>query len=455
MAGKPETRYAKSGSVHIAYQVIGDGPLDIVFVPGWVSHLEMNWEMPALAQFLNRLASFSRVIIFDKRGTGLSDAVQVAQLPSLEQRMDDVRAVMDEARVERATLIGMSEGGPMNLLYSATYPQRTHALVLMSTYARMAWAADHVFGVTSDNFDALIRRIAEQWGRGVMLGSMAPGFADDAGVRQFWARYQRLAASPGAAVALMQMAREIDARHVLPVVKVPTLIIHRQGDRFIPVEHGRYTARQIRGAKYLELPGDDHLPWLGDANVVLDEIQHFLTGVRDRPLPETVLATVLFIDIVDSTSIAARVGDSQWRSLLEAFYVAVRQVLTQFRGREVDTAGDGFLAAFDGPARAVHCACAAAAAVRTLGIRVRCGLHTGECHVLKEKLAGLAVHIGARVASLAKPGEVLVSSTVRDLIAGSGLIFVDRGLQELKGVPGSWQLSAVDQSRSSLMGSTS
>lgn len=444
-AAPPKTRYTKSGAVHLAYQVLGEGPLDLVFVSGWVSHIELYWELPETAHFMRRLASFGRLILFDKRGTGLSDRVPSNELPTLEQRMDDVRAVMDAARSERAALLGLSEGGPMLVLFAATHPGRTTALVLMSTYSRMLQAPDHPEGVPPDAFEMTLKQVEERWGEGVLLRALAPSLAADATVRDYWARFQRSAASPTAAVDLLRMARDIDVRPILPAIAVPTLILHRTGDRFVPVKQGRHLGRHIPGARYVELDGEDHLPWLGDAEAVIGEIQEFLTGARDTPEPGRVLATVLFVDIVASTERAAALGDQRWRDFLESFYAKVRREIERFRGREIDTAGDGFLATFDGPARAVRCACAISDALRPLGVRIRAGLHTGECETIGEKLAGIAVHIGARVTALAEPDEVLVSSTVKDLVAGSGLRFQDRGVHALRGVPGELRLFAVQR----------
>ena len=441
---RPETRYARSGDVNIAYQVVGDGPLDLVYVLGWVSHVELLWEEPASARFLGRLASFSRLILFDKRGTGLSDRVADAELPTLEQRMDDVRAVMDAAGTDRAALLGLSEGGPMCLLFAATYPERTAALVLLGAYARRLQADDYAFGAAPEEYDAFLDEIREHWGGPVGLELRAPSLAGDAAFRSWWANYLRMSASPGAALALTRMNRDIDVRHVLPTIGVPTLLLHRVGDRSLPVEGSRYMAERIPGAKLVELPGDDHLPWLANQDEILEEIEDFLTGVRRGPEPDRVLATVLFTDVVGSTRLAVELGDREWRQLLARHHALVRRELGRWRGNEVDTAGDGFLATFDGPARAIRCACAARDAVRELGLEIRAGLHTGECEMIGPNVAGIAVHIGARVAALAGPGEVLVSSTVRDLVAGSGIDFSERGEHELKGVPEKWRIYAVD-----------
>ena len=439
----PETRYAKCGDCHIAYQVVGKGPLDLVFIPGFVSNVERGWDDPQLAHFYRRLASFSRLILFDKRGTGMSDPVPIAQLPTLEQRMDDVRAVMDAAGSERAALVGVSEGGPMNIFFAATHPDRTAAIVLLATFARLAWAPDYTFGTKPDVWNALLHRMEQGWGKGVLLSAFAQSLANDASAREWWARFQRQASSPGAAVAVMHMVYEIDTRPILSAIRVPTLILHRTEDHLLPVEHARYLAQHIAGAQCVELPGTDHFFFTGDADAYLDQIEEFLTGERHAGESDRVLATVLFVDMVGSTERAAQLGDSRWHGLLDRFYSVARRQLERFRGREVDTAGDGFFATFDGPARAIRCAAAICGGARLLGIEVRAGVHTGECEVMGSKVGGIAVHIGARVAAQASPGEVLVSNTVKDLVAGSGIGFVDRGTHALKGIAGGWQLHAV------------
>jgi pimeloyl-ACP methyl ester carboxylesterase len=438
-----ETHYAKSGDVHIAYQVTGGGPHNLVLVPGFISHVEYAWEAPHIARFLDRLGSFCRLIRFDKRGTGLSD--RVAVIPTLEQRMDDVRAVMDAVKIDRAALLGISEGGPMCALFAATYPERTSALILYGAMARMAWAPDHPWGQTPEQLEALLKGVEETWGTGAMGEIYAPSMAGDESYRKWLAALERTSASPGAALALVRMNMEIDARHVLPAIRVPTLILHRKGDRAVTVEHSRYLAAHIPGAKYVELSGADHVPWVGDVELWLAEIAELLTGERRAPEPDRVLVTVLFTDIVGATEQAAALGDRGWRELLTRHHALVRRQLERFRGCEIDTAGDGFLASFDGPARAVRCAWAVSRAVTSLGIHIRAGLHTGECERIGDKLGGIGVHIGARVAALATADEVLVSSTVRDLVAGSGLRFKERGLQVLRGVPGEWRLFAVEE----------
>jgi pimeloyl-ACP methyl ester carboxylesterase len=439
---KPQTRYARSGDVSIAYQVVGDGPRDLVLVAGWVTNIEVLWEEPSMARFLERLAGFSRLILFDKRGTGLSD--RVADMPNLETRMDDVRAVMDAVQSKRAALLGYSEGGPMCVLFAATYPNRTAALVTVGSFPRRLWAPDYPWGPQHDDRARWIETIKAEWGGPIALDDRAPSVAQDPAFRDWWARLLRMGASPTAAAALQHMNSDIDIRHVLPAIRVPTLIIHNADDPLIASGAGRYMAERIPDAKFVELPGRDHLPWVGNADAILDEVEEFLTGMRRGPDPDRILATVLFTDIVESTRKAAELGDHRWRDVLTAFQGLARDHISRFRGREIDTAGDGLLAAFDGPARAVRAATAVSADVRRLGLEVRAGLHTGECEIMGTKLGGVAVHIGARIAGLAKGGEVLVSSTVRDLVAGSGLKFADRGQHALKGVPGDWRIFAVD-----------
>jgi pimeloyl-ACP methyl ester carboxylesterase len=439
----PRTRYAKSGAINIAYQVIGTAPPDLVLVPGWVSNIDCFWEEPAFARFLTRLASFSRLILFDKRGTGLSD--RVADLPGLEERMDDVRAVMDAAGSKRAALFGYSEGGPMCALFAATYPQRTSALIMAGSYARRLSTPDYPWGLNDEQIRAFCEAFERDWGGDVLLDVRAPTMVHDERFRQWWERYLRMSASPAAAIALVRMNAQIDIRDLLPVIRTPTLILHSVNDRTVDVRNSRYMAERIPGAKIVELPGGDHLPWLSDGDAILGEIEEFVTGVRRVQESDRVLVTVLFTDIVGATEKAAGLGDRRWHDLLDSHHTLVRRELAGYRGREIDTAGDGFLAAFDGPARAVRCACAISDKVRALGLEVRAGLHTGECEVMGDKLGGIAVHIGARVAALAKPGEVLVSTTVKDLVAGSGLSFQDRGAQQLKGVPGDWRLFAVER----------
>ena len=426
--------------MNIAYQVVGEGPFDLVYVPGWISNIELMWEEPAHARLLRRLASFSRLILFDKPGTGMSDPVLLDGLPTLEQRMDAVRAVMDAAGSERAALFGSSEGGLLSVLFAATYPKRTRALVTLAIYAKRLWSADYPWAPTPEARAAEIEEIEAAWGGEMDISSLAPS-ADEAFKRRAVA-YLRRSASPGAAVALLRMNSQIDVRAVLPTIRVPTLVLQRIGDRDVNVEEGRWIARQIPGAKYVELPGDEHLIWAGDVDAVVDEVEEFLTGTRPLHDADRVLATVLFTDIAGSTERAAELGDRRWREVLEEHHTRVRRQLEHFRGREVDTAGDGFLATFDGPARAIRAACAIRDSIRELGMEIRAGLHTGECQLMQDKVGGIAVHTGARVADAAGPGEVFVSNTVRDLVSGSGITFEERGEHELRGV-GSWRLYSV------------
>jgi pimeloyl-ACP methyl ester carboxylesterase len=426
----PETRYAKSGDVHIAYQVTGSGPFDLIWTNGYVNNVELNWELPGAAQFINRLSSFCRLIRFDRRGTGLSDRT-VAPGTTLEARMDDVRAVMDAAGSQRAALLGVSEGGPMSVMFAATYPERTRALVLYG-----AWAVNHLRQTMSqEQRDVRLEAVRQSWGTGRSAMLMAPSRATEEAVVRAWARYERQSCSPAGVVSLFRAALEFDVRDLLPTVRVPTLVLHRSGDTAVPVEGGRYLAAHIPGAKYVEMPGIDHAPPLGDGERLVGEIEEFLTGSRTDIETDRVLATVLFTDVVESTRRAADLGDRQWRALLDQHDQAVRQQLARFRGREVKHTGDGFLATFDGPARAVRCASAISQTLEPLGIAVRGGLHSGEVELRGNDIGGIAVNIAARVAEMAGPGETLVSSTVKDLVAGSGLQFDDRGLHVLKGLP--------------------
>ena len=441
----PRTRYVDNDGVSIAYQVVGDGPLDLVVIMGSWWHLEFQWTDPSTDRFLRRLAGFARVILYDKRGTGLSDRVHEADLPSLEERMDDLRAVLDAVGSERCALFGDSEGGPMAILYAATYPERTSHLLLYGSYARMAAAPDYPAGTPQAILDTFIEGAAATWGEPdpAMLRLFAPSLPPDAPEVEWLAAMSRHAVSPRGMRTLMRMMMETDVRGALAAVSTPTLVLHRGGDRVCPAAGGRYLAEHIPGARYVELPGDDHAFALGDTEPLLAEIEEFLTGVRPEAEPDRVLATILFTDIVGSTERAARLGDRAWRDLLDRHDAAVRAELVRHRGREVKQTGDGFLAAFDGPARAARCAAAIREAAHRIGIQIRAGVHTGECEVRGDDLGGIAVHIAARVGSLAGAGEVLVSSTVRDLTAGSGIDFDDRGEHELRGVPGLWRLFAV------------
>ncbi|HEU5212602.1 MAG TPA: adenylate/guanylate cyclase domain-containing protein [Gaiellaceae bacterium] len=444
-----DVSYAQSGDVSIAYRVVGDGPVDLVVTPGAISNVELMWEHPLFRGYYESLAAFARVVFYDKRGTGLSDRVK--HIATLEERADDIRAVMDAAGSERSVLMGVSEGGPMAVVFAATHPDRTLGLVLYGAHARTTWAPDYPWQETLDEYRRYIadeerspRPDDEQVIRQMLEVAMPSMAGDDDFVRWF-AQFRRMSISPGARLDLVRMNMEIDVRAVLPAIRVPTVVIQRAGDRIVKVGEGRYLAEHVPGARYVELPGDDHIPAGAGADNLAHAIGAFIESLPDlQAEPETVLATVLFTDIVGSTATAAELGDRAWRELLERHHAAVRGQLARFRGREVDTAGDGFFATFDGPARAIRCARAVGEAVSELGLEVRAGLHTGECELLDEKVAGIAVSIGARVASRAAPGEVLVSSTVKDLVAGSGIQFVDRGVAELNGVPGEWRLYAVE-----------
>ena len=450
----PETRYAMTADgVHIAYQVFGDGPVDILFVMGWVTHIEKMWTEPRFARFYTRLASFGRVMLFDKRGVGLSDRVSEDRLPSLEVRMDDARAVMDAVGSERAVVLGVSEGGPMAMLFAATYPERTIGLIVYGTSACWNNAPDYPWSVPSEDRSAEMKEWDERrdrlWGTkelasDYMAESFAPALAHDEPTLTWVADYMRNAASPGAVGALSEMNRSIDVRSALPAIHVPTLVMARDGDIEYPVAETKWMADQIRGARFVSSPGDEHLFVMGNQDDLLDEIERFVATVReDEADLDRVLATVMFTDMVGSTEKAAALGDKGWRDLVERHHGVVRAMLGRFRGKEVDTAGDGFFATFDGPARGVRCAQAIIPAVRDLGIEVRAGVHTGEVETIAGKVGGIAVNVGARIASLAAPSEVLVSHTVQGLVSGSGLRFEDAGEHELKGVPDRWHLYRV------------
>jgi pimeloyl-ACP methyl ester carboxylesterase/class 3 adenylate cyclase len=443
---RPETQYARSGDVHIAYQVQGNGPLDLVSVPGWISHVEYDWELPAYQRFHERLASFSRLIRFDKRGTGLSDRVSITELPTLEQRMDDMRAVMDAVGSERAVLMGVSEGSSLAILFAATYPERTVALVLYGAQARATAVPDYPWeALPSDPqereawFDARMR----VWGTVDELLSFSPNQLGDERFMEWASTRRRLGASPGAALALLRMNVEIDVRHVLPAIRVPTLILHRTGDQVVPVGGARYIAAHIAGSKYIEMPGDDHHQWLGDQDAMIGAIEEFLTGRRHVADSHRVLSTVMFVGVADAMSHITMLGDRRWRELLHEYQDRARRELSRFRGHPVRVTGDGTLATFDGPARAVRCARAIGDAARELGIRARAGLHTGEIDVVDDEIDGITVQMAARIGAAAGPDEVLVSGTVRDLVAGSGLTFEERGALAVRGVPGEWRLSVL------------
>jgi pimeloyl-ACP methyl ester carboxylesterase len=434
-----ETRYARSGELWIAYQVVGDGPFDLLWAPGYLSHLEQNQWWPPYAAFVERMASFSRLITFDRRGSGLSD--RPLSLGSFEEMTDDITAVLDAASSERAALFGGAEGGPMCALYAATFPERTTALVLGASYARRTRAPDYPWGLDEEAQERILAGYTTRWGTDRFgLRALAAGAAEDPDFREWYAQACRFAGTPASAEAWFRTTMEIDVRNVLPAIRVPTLVVHRTGDPVIPVEAGRYLAEHIPGAKLVELPGGDHFPFVGDTDALLDEVEEFLTGTRPSRQPDRVLATVLFTDIVDSTRLAADLGDRSWTSLLADHNRVVKAELERFRGKPVRSEGDGTLSTFDGPARAVQCACSIRDRVRELGIEIRAGLHTGEIELAESGVEGIAVHIGARIAALAGAGEVLTSSTVKDLVVGSGIAFEDRGTHGLKGVPGEWRV---------------
>src|SRR5437764_1864962 len=435
---QPVTQYAKSGDVHIAYQAFGNGAINLVMVPGFVSNVENYWDQPDFARFLNRLAGYARVVTFDKRGTGMSD--RVAELPGLDQRMDDLRAVMDAAGMEQASLLGISEGAPLAVLFAATYPDRCRALTLYGSFSRFAY-----WFPTEEALATFFEYVEHSWGTGGSVQRFAPSRANDPAFQRWWGRNERLGASPAAVTALMRMNSQIEISGILPAVRVPTLVIHRTGDKTVSVEGGRDMAAHIPGARLVEFPGVDHLFYVGEgAEEISDAIEELLTGSRAPVLTDRVLATVLFTDIVESTQKAAALGAQRWHDLRDAHHDTIRRNLVRFRGREVKTTGDGFLATFDGPARGVRCAHAIAQEIKSLGVEIRAGLHTGECEMIGDDVGGIAVHIGARVAALARAGEVLVSSTVKDLVAGSGLRFRERGTYPLKGIPGDWHIFAAD-----------
>jgi class 3 adenylate cyclase len=438
---RPETRYARSGDIRIAYQVVGGPGPDLILSTGFVSHVEQVWDMPRLAALYGRLAEFSRLILYDKREQGLSD--RVGRPPTLEEMVDDLSAVLLAAGSDQAAVMGISEGGPTAILFAASHPERCSHLILWGSYARLAWAEDYPDGLPVDALIAWGEGIEEQWGGPVGIELFAPSWAGDPGAEADWAQLLRVGTSPRGAAALMGLYREIDARGALPLVSTPTLVMHPSEDRVIPPALGRYVADAIDGARFVEFPGQDHLLHAADFEPIVEEIEEFITGTRSSRPSERVLATVLFTDIVGSTERAAELGDREWRRLLDRHDELTRDEIERHQGRAVKSTGDGFLAAFDGPGRAIHCAESVVDRVRGLEIEVRAGLHTGECEIRNGDMGGLAVHIGARVAARADAGEVLVSGTVKDLVVGSGIEFEDRGSAELKGVPGSWRLFAV------------
>jgi pimeloyl-ACP methyl ester carboxylesterase len=437
-----ETRYARCGDDHIAYQTVGDGPRDIVFMSAWFSHVDGRWEEPRFAAMLRRLATMGRLIVFDKRGSGASDPLQVAD-PTWEDWADDIRAVMDAAGSERATIIGVGDSGPLACLFAATQPQRTASLVLVNTGAKLTRADDYPIGLTDGEVTAFLARTKETWGTGGVADVFSPSVADDERYKQWWARYQRMSASPGRSTAMAKLVFGVDVRHVLATIHVPTLVLHRRSFRFFPVELGRYLAANIPGAKLVELEGADGFVYLGDSDGLLNEIEEFVTGARRAQDVDRVLATVLLTDMVGSTDKAAQLGDHRWREVLDTHDEIVRVQLEAFRGRLHRATGDGVLATFDGPARGIRCAQAIRDRLRAAGIDIRCGLHAGEIELRGNEIGGIAVHIAARIEAEAATGEILCSSTVKELVTGSDLAFVDRGRKQLKGVPQDWQIYAV------------
>jgi class 3 adenylate cyclase/pimeloyl-ACP methyl ester carboxylesterase len=434
------TKYAKAGDLHIAYQVVGDGPIDLVFVPSWFSHVEMQWQEPAIARVLDRLASFSRLIVFDHRGGGLSDPVPLSDPPTLEERMDDVSAVLDAVGSGCAAILGATLGGPLAALFAATYPGRTSAIVLHNTAARYTQTDDYPYGATAEVFEVWSEELGKHWGR--------PGSVDwivgDERLQAWLPTYMRSAMSPGAAAANYRRAAQVDIRDVLPSISVPTLVLHRRDNVLVPTAHGRYLAEHIPGARFVELPGSDSVWFIDDPVPMLDVVEEFITGMPPTAPPrDRVLATVLFTDIVRSTEIAAEVGDTRWRDTLEAHGTLAARQVERYQGKLIKTTGDGILATFDGPTRAIRCAAAVRDAARSLGLEIRAGLHTGEIELVGSDIAGIGVNIASRVSSLAGAGEVLVSSTVKDLVVGSRIAFEDRGTHTLKGVPGHWRVSLV------------
>jgi class 3 adenylate cyclase len=440
----PETRYARRGDIHLAYQVLGQGPPDLLLVDQWFSHMEAQWDVEPMATFRERMATFGRLIMFDKRGTGLSDPVSTTALPTIDEWMDDVSVVLDEVGSDRAALITNIGGGLMAMAYAAAQPQRVSHLVLVDCFARFLEAPDFPIGAPPEAVGPALVQADEGTGRGIMIDLFAPSLAGDARIRQTWSRYERQAVSPGGAVAIVRLLYGSDLRPVLPTIRVPTLVIHRTQATGFAVEHGRYLASHIPGATLVELPGVDNLIWAGDQDAMVAEIQGFITGVRPLPQPDRVLATILFTDIVGSTRLASELGDAAWRRVLSEHDRTAREVLARHGGRWVKTTGDGVVATFDAPLRAVRCALALGDALRTLGLEIRAGLHVGEIELHGDDIAGLAVHIAARIEAVAASGEVLVSRTLPDLVVGSGVRFVERGTHALKGVPGVWQLYAVE-----------
>ena len=438
----PETRYARCGEDYIAYQTVGEGPRDIVFMSAWFSHVDGRWEEPRFAAMLRRLGTMGRLIVFDKRGSGASDPLQVAD-PTWEDWADDIRAVMDAVGSQQATIVGVGDSGPLACLFAATQPNRVHSLVLVNTGARLMRGPDYPWGLDADEVKRFLVRTKESWGTGGVADAFSPSAANDERYKQWWARYQRMSASPGRSTAMATLVFDVDVRHVLSTIHVPTLVIHRKDFRFFPVELGRYLAEHIAGAKLIEIDGADGFVYLGNADAILSEIEEVVTGSRRAQDVDRVLATVLLTDMIGSTDMAAQLGDHKWREVLDTHDEIVRGQLDAFRGRLHRATGDGILATFDGPARGLRCAQAIRDRLRAAGIDIRSGLHAGEIELRGDEIGGIAVHIAARIEAEAGLGEILCSSTVKELVTGSDLSFVDRGRKQLKGVPQDWQLYAV------------
>lgn len=440
----PDTLYARGKEGSVAYQLVGKQAVDLILIPSWLNNIDVMWEEPSLAHFLRQLTSFSRLICFDKRGAGVSDTVSLAEMPTLEQWSDDVVTVMRQADSDKAALLGLGAGGQMAMLFAATYPERISALILVNSSARRLRDEDYPWGFPKERLSLRLDNIQELWGNGGNLDFIAPSVAQDLEFRRRYARFERLAMGPRAARAILASGWETDLRPILSAIQVPTLVLHRQGDQFISVEHGRYLAEQITNAKFVELPGEDHLFYVGETEPIVAEVRQFLTGMRTVPEIDRVLATIMFTDIVDSTQHAAKIGDRAWRELIAVHNDIIRSQLAQQRGTEIKFMGDGFIATFDGPARAIHCANAIVQKIHTLGIDVRIGLHTAEVQFSHNDITGIGVHIGARVINKAGAGEIVVSSTVKDLVAGSGIRFAEYGEHSFKGVPGRWRLYKVE-----------
>jgi pimeloyl-ACP methyl ester carboxylesterase len=439
----PDTRYARLDQDYIAFQVVGSGPRDIVFMSAWFSHVDGRWEEPRFAAMLRRVAGLGRLILFDKRGSGASDPLPRDE-PTWEDWADDIRAVMDAAASDKAVIVGVSDSGPMAALFAATHPERVASLVLVNTGARLVQGPDHPWGLAEDELQRFLRRAQETWGTGGLTDVFSPSAAGDEKYRQWWARYQRMGASPGRSIKMARLIFEMDVRKVLSTIRVPTLVLHRKDFKFFPIELGRELAKGIPGAKFVELEGADGFVYLGDMNALVDEIEEFLTGARGSAETDRVLATVLLTDMVGSTDMAARLGDHKWRAILDAHDEVVRDRLAAHRGRLYRSTGDGILATFDGPGRAIRCAFDIRDRLRSVaGVEIRCGVHTGEIELRGNEIGGIAVHIAARFMTEAGAGEVIASSTVKDLVTGADITFVDRGVKALKGVPNEWRLYAV------------